>query len=236
VIHHEPITRGLEDARYLRGQLHRHRLQPCPEAGALIAELEQSLGLTLADLDTCFGPYPLFRAGRDNHTDLHRLLYALHQNLETHYLALCQRVVSAMIREPCYVQAIPTYRFGLPGNRWVGSFHRDSDFGHCAYELNAICALTSATGSAALHVQQDPNGYSYERLELAAGEVILFDHIDRLHGCARNRSGRSVASIDFRYVPLRFQSEAFTAAASSINTRTPLVPGAYFRSEPLQPQ
>jgi len=236
VIDHEPTTAALENARHLRDQLHRQRLQPCPEAGALIAALEHNLGLPLAVLERSFGPYPLFRAGRDNHTDLHRQLYALHQKLETHYMALCQRVVTELIREPCYVQAIPTYRFGLPGNRWVGSFHRDSDFGHSAFELNAICALTAASGSAALHVQHDPDVYSYERLELAAGEVILFDHINRLHGCTRNRTGRSVASIDFRYVPLRFQHEAFTAPASSINTHTPLVPGAYFRSEPLQPQ
>ena len=49
---------------------------------------------------------------------------------------------------------LQTYSFGLPDNRWVGSYHRDSDFGYSDYELNAICALTPMHASAALHVEQ----------------------------------------------------------------------------------
>jgi hypothetical protein len=65
------------------------------------------------------------------------------------------------------------------------------------------------------------------------GEVILFDHIDRLHGCPINREGVSVASIDFRFVPVRFAQEAFSSQAMSINTSTAFLPGHYFTAEPL---
>jgi len=228
-----PTTSLIAAARDLRSRLHRRRLPWASDSLGLINGLESGLGLPLVALHRHYGPYPLFRAGQDNHTTLHRQLYALHKGLESHYRALCQRVVDELIGEACYVQAIPTYRFGLPGNRWVGSYHRDSDFGHSAYEINAICALTVAAGSSALHVQREPGLYDFEALELQAGEVILFDHIDRLHGCPRNRSGQCVASIDFRFVPLRFASAAFAAAAASINTQTPLVPGGYFDDAPL---
>ena len=70
-------------------------------------------------------------------------------------------------------------------------------------------------------------------MELEAGEIILFDHIDRLHGCPLNREGVSVVSIDFRFVPVRFAEAAFRDAASSINTGTAFLPGHYFTVEPL---
>ena len=92
-----------------------------------------------------------------------------------------------VIGEPCHVQQIPTYRFGLAtAGRITPRFRLWPQ----PFELNAICALTPMRGSAALHVEQTPGTQDFAPLELAAGEVILFDHIDRLHGCPLN--GRRV--------------------------------------------
>jgi len=194
---------ALSAAQQRRRDLHLHRLQACAEARAFADAVAEAIGLPLTQLHEYVGPYPLFQPGADNSTDTH------------------------------HVQVIPTYRFGLPGNRWVGSFHRDSDFGHSGYELNAICALTPMPASAALHVEQTAGAHDFAPMDLQAGEVILFDHIDRLHGCPLNREGVSVASIDFRFVPVRFAAAAFRDAASSINTGTAFLPGHYFTAEPL---
>ena len=226
------VDSSLDAAQALRRDLHLQRLQGCSEAGALVEAVQAALALPLADLHRHVGPYGLFQPGADNSTDTHQRFYAQHAQQHALYADLCRRVIG-LIGEPCHVQQIPTYRFGLPNNRWVGNYHRDSDFGHSVFELNAICALTPMAGSAALHVEQTPGAHDFAPLELAAGEVILFDHIDRLHGCPLNREGVSVASIDFRFVPQRFAAEAFRSEATSINTGTAFLPGHYFSAEPL---
>lgn len=220
-------------SRALREQLHGRRLREWPEALALLQGLQQHLAVPLDELHRHYGPYPLFRQGRDQHTPLHHQLYAAHRQVAPLYQALAARLVREVIGEPCHIQQIPTYRFGLPGNRWVGNFHHDSDFGHPPYELNAVLALTPMHNSAALQVERRPGSYRYAPLNLAAGEVVLFNHIDRRHGCCRNREGVSVSSIDFRFVPQRFAAAAFQEARHSLNTRVAMAPGSYFTAEAL---
>ena len=222
----------LESAEQRRRDLHRHRITGTTEGTRLATAVTGAIGVPLETLHEHVGPYPLFLPGSDNTTETHQRFYDQHAQQESLYQALSRRVVD-VIGEPCFVQRIPTYRFGLPGNRWVGSYHRDSDFGHSGYEFNAICALTVMRGSAALHVERDAGTHCFEPLDLEVGEVILFDHIDRLHGCPLNREGVSVASIDFRFVPERFASEAFRSSATSLNTGTAFLPGHYFTEEPI---
>ena len=140
-----------ESAEQRRRDLHRYRITGTLEGARFATAVASSIGLPLAALHEHVGPYPLFLPGSDNTTETHQQFYSQHSKQEQLYLALCRRVVE-VIGEPCFVQRIPTYRFGLPGNRWVGNYHRDSDFGHSNYEFNAICALTVMKGSAALHV------------------------------------------------------------------------------------
>ncbi len=230
-----PIHDLLGLARDQRRVLHNRRLSKTDEALAFVEAVEQGVGLPLATLHTQVGPYALFTPGADNTTETHQKFYAQHEQVRSLYFALVKRIITDVIGEPCYVQAIPTYRFGLPDNRWVGSYHRDSDFGHSDYELNAICALTPMHASAALHVEQNAGKYDFQPLNLEMGEVVLFDHIDRLHGCPLNRESVSVASIDFRFVPQRFAEAAFTNAARSVNTATAFLPGCYFTRELVEP-
>jgi hypothetical protein len=227
---------GIEAARELRETLHLYHSKPTPESREFGEAVAAQFPVALTELHHLYGPYPRFRAGQDQHTDLHRQLYQSHQSAEPLYAQLTQAVVSECIQEPCYIQAIPTYRFGLPGNVWVGSFHRDSDFGHSAYELNCILALTPMHQSAALHVEDRPGSRHFAPLELEAFELILFNHIDRQHGCRANQEQTSVVSIDFRFVPVRFAPLAFQAAHTALNTQVPMVPGGYFSSTPVEPR
>lgn len=221
----------LQVAGSLRRRLHLQRISASAEGEAFAAAVAEAMALPLQALQEHVGPYPLFRPGQDNSTETHQRFYGQHSQQQGLYEELCRRVIQR-IGEPCYVQQIPTYRFGLPNNRWVGNFHRDSDFGHSRCELNAICALTTMHASAALHVEATAGARDFVPLELEAGELILFDHIDRLHGCPINREGMSVASVDFRFVPMRFADAAFRSEATSINTGTAFLPGHYFTSKP----
>lgn len=228
-----PRESSLAAARLLRGSTHGLRLANVDACLEMAGTIRTKLGCELTELHHHFGPYPLFRPGRDADTALHQRLYRIHQEMTDQYRLICNVVIRELIGEPCYVQAIPTYRAGLPNNRWVGSFHRDSDFGHSPWELNVICALTKAQGTAALQVETAPNTHSYEALNVKAGDLVMFDHIDRLHGCKINREGYSVLSIDFRFVPERLAKEAFRDAGCSFNTKTPFIPGSYFSEHPL---
>ena len=221
------------EARQLRRELNFSRLKSSAEGLRFVKSVATAISVPLDQLHEHVGPYPLFQPGADNTTDTHQRFYRQHAQQSALYQALSRRVVDELIGEPCFGQAIPTYRFGLPGNRWVGNYHRDSDFGHSCFELNAVLALTPMAGSAALHVEQTPGARDFAPLELATGEVVLFDHIDRLHGCPINREGVSVASIDFRFVPIRFAEAAFHATSRSINTGTAFLPGHYFTAEPV---
>lgn len=230
--HEHPFI--LAEARRLRQQMHGKRLQRVTACFKMAEVMEDRLDCRLESLHKHFGPYPLFRPGRDANTPLHQKLYAIHQEQKDLYRDLCHTVIHEFIQEDCYVQSIPTYRVGLPGNRWVGSFHRDSDFGHSAFELNVICAFTRAHQTAALHVETEPGNHLYTPLTLEKGEIISFDHIERLHGCRLNREGYSTVSIDFRFVPKRFAQAAFHDAKQSINTGSLFAPGDYFTLEPLK--
>ena len=229
----ESTQPSLQQAIEMRQRLHKRKLKQQQEAIALANALEHHLGVPLHCLHHHFGPYPLFKLGSDSNTPLHKKLYQLHHHLKNLYQALCSRVINDLIGEPCYVQAIPCYRFGLPNNRWVGGFHHDSDFGHSGWELNAICAFTAAHNTAALQVEKEIGNGEFEPLQLKAGDVVMFDHIERLHGCVPNREDHSVASIDFRFVPERFADDAFKHANHSINIKTPMLPGDYFSKEPI---
>ena len=215
-------------ARILRESLHLKRKKNIPITEQYIKEMEQGLSTPFEEIHKNYGPFKLFKQGMDQHTNLHKKIYELHTRVKSEYLAIVNIVISELIKEPCFVQKIPTYRFGVPHNRWVGAYHVDSDFGHSKYELNCILAFTNMHNTAALQVEEMPHSYKYKPMELSRGELILFNHIDRRHGCCLNREGLSVASIDFRFIPERFSNQAFQNTGKTINTKIQLLPGAYF--------
>lgn len=223
-------------ARILRESMHLKKINKISSSIQFIKKLENSINSPLENMHTCYGPYKIFRRGIDQHTNLHKKLYELHKVVAIVYWEIIQKVVEETIKEPCFVQQIPTYRFGFPDNRWVGAYHHDSDFGHSKYELNGILALTRMNGTAALQVEETPNSYKYKAMNLEKGELILFNHIDRRHGCCLNREKKTVASIDFRFIPVRFSKYAFKNNYHTINSKLKLQPGAYFSRQIISPK
>lgn len=219
----------------LREQLHITRFGPSVHSLSFVSHVERLLAARQGELAVVAAGQPLMRFMQDQNSPVHRWLYESHPERDADYRAICQLAVREVIKEPAYAQVMPCYRVGFPGNRWVGCFHRDSDFGHSPAEVNVICALTAMAGSAALQVEDSPGSCCYESLDLKRGELVTFDHIDRLHGCKRNRTGQLVMSIDFRFIPVSLAGLAFSSAATTVNTQMPLLPGAYFSAEPLLP-
>jgi len=178
---------------------------------------------------------PIMRFGRDQNTIAHNWLYTGHIERQEYYKSICSSIVRDIFKEPCYYQSIPCYRVGFPGNRWVGSFHRDSDFGHSNSELNVILALTDMHDSSALHVETSPGSFKYQSLNMKQGEFIVFNHIDLLHGCKINRTGKIVMSIDFRFIPLSASVSAFASPGVTVNSSMLMKPGGYFSANILSP-
>ena len=226
----------LEAAAELRRRLHGRKLAACRASQAIAESCWKIITSVRSQPGGDPKDFPLFQPGRDQHTPYHQAFYSEHKaSLYELYAEIYTRVITEVIKEPAYVQATPTYRIGFPGNRWVGNYHRDSDFGHSPYELNTIIALTPMQGTAALHVESAPNSRQFQPLELGTGEFVLFDHIDRLHGCPINQESAIVASIDFRFIPSRWSKEAFSNTKQSINTGTSFLAGAYFTAQPVEP-
>jgi len=219
----------------LRSGLHLTRIDPLPEAIAMVQHVNDITSRNKLDIDDESLNCSLMRFKKDQNSNLHKLLYETHCERENYYKSICEWIVSNILKEPAYMQVVPCYRVGFPLNRWVGCFHRDSDFGHSSAEINFICALTAMKGSSALQVEDYPGSFSYISMDLLPGELISFDHIDHLHGCKRNKTGEIVLSMDFRFIPLRSSTQAFASASSTVNTSMALLPGSYFSSEPLLP-
>lgn len=219
----------------LREALHETRFFIDKFSIPFIQNVESSLKSREEELEILKSSTPIMRIGRDQNSIVHSWLYTGHKERQEQYKLICSSIVRDIFKEPCYYQAIPCYRVGFPGNRWVGSFHRDSDFNHSNSELNVILALTDMYDSSALHVETFPGSFKYQSLNMKQGEFIVFNHIDLLHGCKINRTGKIVMSIDFRFVPLSASVLAFTNPSVTVNSSMPMKPGGYFFADILSP-
>lgn len=196
-------------------------------------ELEKLFGCPLEDLHTQLGVFERVNLQTCQKTLAHRVFYAnFEQRIGYIYRNLIGDVIKPIINEPFYYQTIPTFRIGLPGNCFVGEYHKDSYYKHQAYEVNFNLGLANYVGEAGLRTQIEPGSEKYMTLECPYGTVFSFDHIDCLHGSEPNQTNKTMVSIDFRIAPVSLYYEAEEAA--SINTKSEFRPGAYFSSEVIK--
>jgi len=219
----------------LRENLHETRFFIDKFSIPFIQNVESSLKSRAEELEILKSTTPIMRFGKDQNSIVHNWLYVSHVERQEQYKLICSSIVRNILKEPCYYQSTPCYRVGFPGNRWVGSFHRDSDFGHSNSELNVILALTDMYDSSALHVETFPGSFKYQSLNMKQGEFIVFNHIDLLHGCKINRTGKTVMSIDFRFIPFSTSASAFASPHVTVNSSMLMKPGGYFCADILNP-
>lgn len=180
----------------------------------------------LTTLHTLLGALPkLATRETDQLTPFHRAFYEnIHEtSFYDTYHAFLKKIVRPMIGKPMYAQTDPNFRVHLPGNRAVGTYHRDSDFGHRAV-INYWLPLVDAHSSNTLHLRWSEDEPPYP-IAVPYGRVLRFDAENVIHGNEINETGQTRVSIDFRVIA---KDEYQETNAVSINTGTPLKPGGYY--------
>jgi len=191
--------------------------------------IEGFLGCEAEDIHKYLGSFHIFDRTCDQSTLAHKVFYAnFGCYIKDMYICFVKEVISPILKEEFFYQAIPTFRIGLPGNRFVGEFHKDSNYNHLPYEINFNLGICGYQGEASLMVEKSEGSGDFNLLECPYGKIFSFDHIDCLHGSEPNPSDITMVSFDFR---VALKSLYFDTPNQSINMNCGFRPGEYFSKE-----
>ena len=219
------------NTNYIRKRLHAQRFSYDTAEFPFKDTVESILGVKLEELHKYLGQFDVFNRANDQSTIAHKVFYA---NFETRVKPLYDLFITDFIAniieaDFCY-QVIPTFRIGLPGNKFVGEFHTDTKYNHQAYEVNFNLGLANYVGNAALRAQKEPDSADFLLLECPYGQIFSFDHIECLHGSEPNTRELTRVSFDFR---LAIKNLYIETPAKSVNVGTLFKPGSYFSAQPV---
>ena len=131
------------------------------------ALLTSLYGCELESIQEYIGDMDTFDQANDQKTLIHKVFYSNFQSLiEPLYIKFIKNIISPIIKDPFYYQKIPTFRIGVPGNKFVGEFHKDSKYNHQSYEVNFNLGICGCTGDAALQVEKSEGSNKFYILEL----------------------------------------------------------------------
>ncbi len=187
----------------------------------------------LENIHEYLGHFDPFKREQDQYTILHKIFYANfkmpNSPLQKMYEDLIKDFISSLIPQKFYYQKIPTFRIGLPENKFVGEFHRDTAYNHQPYEINFNLAISNYKSSAALITEDIASSKNLITAEIDYGEVMGFDHIGCLHGSEINQTGKTMMSMDFRLALADMYYE--DPNAKSVNMNSKFIIGDYFSEE-----
>ena len=187
----------------------------------------------LENIHEYLGHFDPFKREQDQYTILHKIFYANFKKpnspLQKMYENLVKDFISSLVPQKFYYQKIPTFRIGLPENKFVGEFHRDTAYNHQPYELNFNLAIANYKSTAALITEDIAGSKNLITAEIDYGEVMGFDHIGCLHGSGINQTGKTMMSIDFRLALADMYYE--DPKAESVNMNSKFIIGDYFSDE-----
>ncbi len=194
----------------------------------------QLFGVTdLEHIHEFMGRFDVFNRAKDQNTILHKVFYSNFKSRNSSLAVLYERFIrnfiSSIVPESFYFQKIPTLRVGLPKNKFVGEFHKDTLYNHLPYELNFNLPIVNYKNSAALLTEDFPGSGNLISVEIDYGQVMSFDHIDCIHGSNINETEKTMISLDFRLALKDFYYEDL--AAKSVNTKSYFIIGDYFSDE-----
>ncbi|WP_243794990.1 hypothetical protein [Saccharopolyspora gloriosae] len=153
----------------------------------------------------------------DQATTYHKLFYDKFDQVWPLYRKLATTVLGAR-RQDFYIQKVPTFRVHLRNSVAVGTWHRDSDFGHDSSETNYWVPLTRAFGNNTLWIDNAPVDSEY-------GDIVVFDGANTWHGNKVNDTEISRVSMDFRTIP---RSAYRDTGKRSVSAGVPFVLGEYW--------
>ncbi len=213
----------------LRSGLHKKSFSYSTKKYPFRQEIESILGINLEDLHLYLGRFDKFQRSTDQCTLAHKVFYSTFAStLQPIYNSFVKEFIYPIVMTDFYYQVIPTFRIGLPGNRFVGEYHKDSKYNHQDYEINFNLGLANYEGNASLRTEDFPGSDNYISLECPYGRVFSFDHIDCMHGSEINDTNKTMVSFDFR---LALAELYFDTDSSSVNMNSSFKPGSYFSVE-----
>ena len=192
--------------------------------------LQELYGCELSYIHEHLGTFDQFERANDQSTLAHKVFYSnFNKSIKPIYERFIKKfIVDILSPHQFYYQVIPTFRIGLPGNKFVGEYHKDSFYNHQSYELNFNVGLANYIGQPSLKTEKEPESKEFILLESPYGNIFSFDHIDCLHGSDPNETSKTMVSFDFR---LALKELYFDTDASSVNLATSFVPGSYFSKD-----
>jgi hypothetical protein len=217
-----------------RQALHLKKFNYSTDTYPFKTDLESLFGISkLSMLHEYLGSFDMFDQGSEQSTIAHKIFYAHFKKPESSfqriYTNFIETFIAQIVPHKFYYQTVPTFRVGLPGNKFVGNFHKDTFYNHKPYELNFNLSICNYQGDAGLFTEDTPNSGNYIGIEIDYGEVLCFDHIDCMHGSQINTTGKTMLSIDFR---LALAEEYFDDSdAFSVNTHAAFKIGDYFNEK-----
>ena len=219
------MSTASETRQRVHGITYRYELEKYP----FREELEKLFGIELQDLHLWLGDFEKFDRKNDQQTIVHRVFYSNYSNIiEPIYKDFITNFLSQIIDFPFSYQVIPTFRLGLPGNRFVGEYHTDAKYNHPDFELNFNMGLSNNLKPCCLMSEKVSNTNEFYPLECENGEIFSFNHIDCVHGSEINTTDQTMVSMDFRVAMIPFYREI---DAKSVNMNSSFKIGDYFSKE-----
>lgn len=119
------------------------------------------------------------------------------------YLDLLRHLQKTFFKEEIIVQSKPTLRVHIPDNISVGSYHKDSDYGHPEEEINIWVPFNKSMNTSALWLESEPGKKNFKPQNIDYGEILIFNS-KLTHGTEINKENHSRLSMDFRVIKKKF--------------------------------
>jgi len=173
--------------------------------------------------------YDKFVRETDQKTEWHKRYYNGFHIFQDLYQEFIDEVIQPHFGwKDIVYQKIPTFRTHLVNNTAVGSWHKDSEFGHSEEEINCFLPFTNAVGNSAVWIESEPDKGDYKPYDCNYGEILVF-HGSRLHhGNKINDTPHSRISVDFRVLD---RNNFKPSSDGSVNTKSKFDIGYYFLSK-----
>ncbi len=216
-----------------------HTVYQCPDYGfsAMLRALYGVSDLsTVVSADQAEHPAGTLQ---DVETDLHRTFYAWIKREPT-YREAYQRLIRDIAKQffpddPALLyQSFPSIRFQFPGNKAVPKHCDSDDIGrHPLGERNFLLPLTPMTGTTRLFLESHPGSGVFEGVDLAPGELLVFNGNTCIHYNEVNTESYVRVSFDFRCLRLkdyvRMKTVTSTNPRNTARTPVKMLVGGYYQ-------
>ena len=216
-------------ANILRRELHTKKFKFKKNDYKFREKLIDLFGVELGSLHKTLGNYEIWKDGASTQSTLaHKVFYSnFNKGFDLIYFRFIKDFISKIVDVPFYFQKIPTFRIGLPGNVFVSTFHKDSEFNHLDYEINFNLGLENYEGGN-FFVEISPESNEFMHMKCPYGEIFSLNHIDCIHGAKPNLTDKTMVSIDFR---LAIKECYYEGNRESLTNKTKFAKDYYFSSE-----